>query len=117
MADMNEALAAMELSLRAIIRDEMVKSFSKTIRDYADCMSAEWASVVSQGALDKPWFDDAVHAEALAAVDDNKTSEDRTAAWEQAVVGSVIDSYRFSDWLSDQVQDTVRDMSFSVSAD
>jgi hypothetical protein len=79
---MNEVMLALEAMIRRIVNEELTDpskdmfqagNFRAMLKDYVDANTPEWAALVSQGALDKPWFDEAVKAEAITAAEAIKT--------------------------------------------
>lgn len=143
---MNEVMQALEAMIRRIVNEELadpskdkLAEFALSLKGFADTCGPEWAAIVSQGALDKPWFDNAVKAEVAAestsstygtdfytavrdAVINDSAIHDHLVSkieeFESDVFGQKIDSYIERNYDFDDIcQSAVRDMSFSVTVD
>lgn len=125
---MNEIMEALEAMMRRIVQEELkdpsrddnfsAGNFRALLKDYADNNKPEFAAIVSQGALDQPWFDDAIKAEVAEATPaaQGVVFEDKTA-FNKAVRDFVLIDAGVEDWVNDSIVQRVRDMDFSVSVD
>ena len=130
---MNELMIALEAMMRRIVQEELKDSsrddnfstgnFRALLKDYADNNKPEFAAIVSQGALDMPWFDDAIEAEVenvlskvALPVTQGVVFEDKTA-FNKAVRDFVLVDGGVEDWVNDAIVTRVRDMDFSISVD
>ena len=130
---MNELMIALEAMMRRIVQEELKDSsrddnfstgnFRALLKDYADNNKPEFAAIVSQGALDMPWFDDAIEAEVenvlskvALPVTQGVVFEDKTA-FNKAVRDFVLIDASVEDWVNDSIVERVRDMDFSISVD
>ena len=125
---MNELMIALEAMMRRIVREELDSkdnvvnmtgsAFRDALKSYVDNNKIEFAAIVSQGALDMPWFDDAVRAEVAEATPavQGVVFADR-AMFEKDVRNFIQDDAGVEDWVNDSIVQRVRDMDFSVSVD
>lgn len=147
---MNELMIALEAMMRRIVREEMEKTapvdqfadgnFRAALKNYADDHRHEFAALVSVGALDMPWFDEAIKAEVAEATSAASDSLDLygdafrnrvgeimqanvnppgyTFATKTAFVREVSEVVQNNDelsaWFDDCVADRVSNMEFSV---
>lgn len=93
---MNEVMVALEAMIRRIVKEEMndpsldkLAEFATSLKGFVDTCGPEWAAVVSQGALDKPWFDNAVKAEIASSNEDSAFSFATKDAFDQYVKAMV----------------------------
>lgn len=126
--EMNELMIALEAMMRRIVREELDSkdnvvnmtgsAFRDALKSYVDNNKIEFAAIVSQGALDMPWFDDAVKAEVAEATPavQGVVFADR-AMFEKDVRNFIRDDAGVEDWVNDSIVQRVRDMDFSVSVD
>ena len=121
---MNELMTALEAMITRIVQAELAKipapeplNFDKVFEKFVDDNTPKFAAIVSQGALDQPWFDDAIRAEVVEAVASvaGRTFADK-AAFEVAVSDIVRNRSDVADWVHDKAVDAVSDMSFTVRA-
>lgn len=120
---MNELMTALEAMITRIVQAELAKvpaaeaapSFRDQFKAYADNNAPEFAALISQGALDMPWFDDAIKAEVVESVASvvGHTFADK-AAFEVAVSDVVRNRNDVANWVHDKAVDAVSDMSFTV---
>lgn len=147
---MNELMDALEAMIRRIVREEMENAvpvdqfadgnFRAALKNYADDHRHEFAALISIGALDMPWFDEAIKAEVAEATPAASGSLDLYGDAFRNRVGEIMQAnanppgYTFttktafvrevsevvrnndelSDWLDDHISDRVNNMSFSV---
>lgn len=120
---MNEILQALETMIRRVVQEELqakaltvpsytADGFAMSLKNYVDGRTAEWSAIVSQGALDQPWFDDAIAAEVATSASD-AVSEDFTRKLENVVSNNGV----LEDWFTESFNDRMGDVSFSVSVD
>ena len=126
--EMNELMIALEAMMRRIVREELDSkdnvvnmtgsAFRDALKSYVDNNKIEFAAIVSQGALDMPWFDDAVRAEVAEVTPavQGVVFADR-AMFEKDVRNFIQDDAGVEDWVNDSIVQRVRDMDFSVSVD
>jgi len=117
---MNELMLALEAMIRRVVQEEFekteLKDFSLGLKIFADNKPAEFAALISQGALDQIWFDEAVKAEAtesaarVVAEQSGVTFEDLTA-FRRLCQQMVFDDGENA--LNDIIRSTVREMDFS----
>lgn len=125
---MNELMTALEAMITRIVQAELAKipapeplNFDKAFEKFVADNTPKFAAIVSQGALDQPWFDDAIKAEvaqifeAMAPVQQGYMFADR-AAFDAAVATSVRGSASLSDYIHDSATDIVRATNFTVRA-
>lgn len=123
--EMNEIMTALEAMIRRVVKEEIASTgtvsiaFADGLKDYVNLNSAEWAAIVSQGALDKPWFDDAIKSEVVAAVDSTPALGGGFAfatadEFNKHVRDFVREDGNIEDWLSDMIIDRVQGMDFSA---
>ena len=122
---MNEVMQALETMIRRIVREELGnvpaivddRDFDRGFERYVDGNKARWSAVVSQGALDQPWFDDAIAAEvAVAATPEPAaflatwTKDDLTHAVNKGTFSNIMNSATIHDHIVQIVQDTSSDL-------
>lgn len=123
---MNELMITLEAMMRRIVREELDSKdnvvnmtgsvFRDALKSYVDSNKIEFAAIVSQGALDMPWFDDAVRAEvaeATPAVQGYVFGDKRS--FDSQVRDLIKDDGDLEDWLDDKIRERVDRMDFSVS--
>ena len=125
--EMNEIMTALEAMIRRVVKEEIalqddilatsitLPAFDKAFEKFIDENKPKFAAMVSQGALDMPWFDDAIKAEVAEAVPAaaGYTFADK-AAFDMAVLNSVRESHRLAEWVHDSSISSVRDLNFTV---
>lgn len=109
---MEELIKAITEAVRSIVQQEIATA----LKNYADTQPAEFAAVVSRGALDQLWFDQAIKSEVATAIDSNE-SRGLDADGVKALIHEVLNGkdYLVSSDLSDEVYDVVQGMEFRVS--
>lgn len=148
---MNELMDALEAMIRRIVREEMENAvpvdqfadgnFRAALKNYADDHRHEFAALVSIGALDMPWFDEAIKAEVAGAtpaasgsldlygdafrnrvveiIEASRTPPGYTfatkTAFEREISEIVQNNDAIEDWVNDKITDKVSDMDFSVN--
>jgi hypothetical protein len=131
---MNELMLALEAMIRRIVQEEIASTctqpsttnFGISLKGFVDANAAEFAAIVSQGALDQTWFDEAIKAEAAVAAEQAVANAPKVtggivfadnAAFYRAVVDAVMDdnSDRIGEWISDKAYESIRNMDFSCS--
>ena len=119
---MNEFMTALEATITRIVQAELAKvpaaealNFDKAFEKFVDDNTPKFAAIVSQGALDQPWFDDAIKAEVVEAVASvaGRTFADK-AAFEVAVSDIVRNRSDVADWVHDKAVNAVHNVNFSV---
>jgi hypothetical protein len=126
---MNELMTALEAMIRRVVKEEIEKvtpvdqfadgNFRAALKNYADDHKAEFAALISVGALDQPWFDDAVKSEALAAAETVKEEVKEEAestddsAFAKKVANVVCNNGRIEDWFGDAFNNCIESVNFS----
>lgn len=123
---MNELMTAIEAMITRIVQAELAKipapeplNFDKAFEKFIDDNTPKFAAIVSQGALDQPWFDDAIKAEVARNFETMAPAQQgymfaSKEAFENAVATYVRNNDGISDWVHDKAIDAVRDVNFSV---
>ena len=141
---MNEMMTALEAMVTRIVQTELAKaappdfSFRDQFKAYTDAHRHEYAALVSVGALDMPWFDEAIKAEVADASTtpavDLSTDAFRIrvieimqantnppgytfatkTAFEREISEVVQNNDAIGDWVNDKIADKVGGMDFSV---
>lgn len=97
---MNEMMQALEAMIRRVVTEELsakqltvpdytADAFARSLKNYVDTCGPEWTAVVSQGALDQPWFDNAVKAEVANTVEEGAFTFATKDAFDQYVKAMV----------------------------
>lgn len=121
---MNEILQALETMIRRIVREELGnvpavvddRDFDRGFERYVDANKARWSATVSQGALDQPWFDDAIAAEVAVAIPEPVTAQTPTdtdaltKAINDGVHTNIMNSVTIHDHFVQIVQDISSDL-------
>lgn len=109
---MEELIKAITEAVRSIVQQEIATA----LKNYADTQPAEFAAVISRGALDQLWFDQAIKSEVATAIDSNESCG-LDADGVKALINEVLDdkNYLVSGDLRDEIYDTVQEMDFRVS--
>lgn len=120
---MNELIAALEAMIRRVVQEELNRtdrpSFEFMLKDYADNRPAEFAALISQGAVDQPWFDNAIKAEIAMQPMTTTAPEgfllqiDTKDKFRDLIREVVFDYYE--DELDDHIRDRVQNMDFECS--
>lgn len=128
---MNEIMTALEAMIRRVVKEEIeraanvpvnatVEAFANNMKLFADREPAMFAAVVSQGALDHPWFDNAVKVEVDAATESLGAFKDGfafpdKATFESCVADATENSSRVSSVIADAVQFAMQETHFKLT--
>lgn len=124
---MNELIAALEAMIRRVVQEEMKntpvtvddRDFVEGLKNFVDNKPAEFAALISQGAVDQPWFDNAIKAEIAMQPMTTTAPEgfllqiDTKDKFRDLIREVVFDYYE--DELDDHIRDRVQNMDFECS--